>query len=152
MARSVERLTESLTYVLKGDRALPVEQQTRFVLEPLKGPERMRVWDQINAVNKSDDRAEVISRSFQQARELVLQHLISVENFPVGKPKPWPKSPAACEEYLERLDDLDIYEIGNELRERSSIGKTPDPVAPSKDAAPEPVTDAEEEAKHAGNS
>jgi hypothetical protein len=150
MAKTFDRLTESITYVLKADRELPVDQQTRFVLEPLKAVERMRVWDQLTITKRVT--GEVISRSFQQARELVLTHLIAVENFPVGKPKPWPKTPEAREEYLERLDDLDVWEIGNELRERSSIGKTPDPVAPASDAAPAPVTDVTEEAKHAGNS
>jgi hypothetical protein len=84
----------------------------------------MRTWDdgywsQIEA----NGRRTLNSRSFQQAHALVISQLLATENFPLDAPKQWPVdgSRSDKEAYLELLDDMDVYEIGNAIRDRSIL-------------------------------
>lgn len=118
MAKKNRCIAESWTYVTKADRALPKEEQTRFVLSPMTWAERDRARDALS----SDT---VVHR---QARQLALDHIVSIENFPVGGPLPWPADRAARESYLNTLDDGDVLEVGNEVWTRSTIGADEEPL------------------------
>lgn len=123
MAKLVKRPAESWRYVLRGDRALPIEQQTVFTLAPLTMAERAQVHDDITRTQTQPDGTRItLGRTRQTGVELVLSHVVAIENFPVGAPEPWPTSAAARARYLERLQDDDVLELGNEIFERSDLG------------------------------
>jgi hypothetical protein len=115
MAKSIKRQAETWIYVIEKDRALPPEQQSRFTFRPLTFSERALVRDTM-AVDGA-------SRVYRTAGELLLDHLLSVDNFPVEHPKPWPSDRDARMQYLELLDDADVLELGNEIWLRSSLGR-----------------------------
>jgi hypothetical protein len=124
MPNAVKRQTEAWWYVLVSERAKPKEEQSRFRLKPLTQSERMRVWDDHNWVTVSaDGGSQVNSRGLQQAHSLVVANLLEVENFPLDGPKTWPidGSRKDKEAYLELLDDMDVFEIGNAIREKSTL-------------------------------
>lgn len=146
MAKRVKRPAESWWYTLKADEQLPAEEQSRFLLRPLTGAERMRVFDDISDTTRAPDgTVTILQRGFRQARELVLSHVESIENFPAGEAQPWPAKASERERYLEMMDDLDVWEVGNEIREHSRL---------EPDAAPAPAEarDAEAEAQSVPNS
>lgn len=120
MPKRVHRSAEAFTYVLMDDRKLPLAEQSRFRLKPLTQAEKLAVLDGLNWVDvREDGTSEVMPRAFQQALELVLTHLESTENFPSDGPEPWPgvSAPRAKRvAYLEMLDEMDVYELGNEIR------------------------------------
>lgn len=128
MPKKKIRPVESWWYVLPSERENPPEQQSRFLLRPLSQADRMAVWDDLQRirVERGDGpRGEttIQKRDFQSALELVVSHLERTENFPLGEPQPW--DPAWSEErkrsYLEMLDDLDVYLIGNEIRDHAVV-------------------------------
>lgn len=125
MPKATKRQTEAWWYVLMSERKNEKADQSRFLLKPLTQAERMRVWDDHNwvTVNPADGSSAVSSRGLQQAHALVLSNLVEVENFPLDGPKPWPAkgSRAEKETYLEMLDDMDVFEIGNAIREKSVL-------------------------------
>lgn len=112
MAKKNRCVAESWTYITQADRALPKEEQTRFVLSPMPWDERDRARDALSS--------DVVVH--RQARQMALEHIVAVENFPVGAPAPWPTGRAARETYLNTLDDGDVLEIGNEVWARSTLG------------------------------
>jgi hypothetical protein len=116
MARKNRCIAEAWTYVTKADRELPKDQQSRFTLSPLISTERDLLRDEM--VN--DDRT--FGSIYTRGRKLALDHIVSVENFPVGEPKPWPEKRSEREAYLSLLDDDDVLEIGNEVWARSTLG------------------------------
>lgn len=123
MAKVKKRVAGSWSYVLLGDRSLPPDQQSVFVLRPLTGAERERVVDEVSQrIYQADGSVRVISRMRTIARELVLSHVESIERFPVGAPKAWPKEPDERQRYLEDMDDDDVFEVGNEIFNRSALG------------------------------
>lgn len=61
-------------------------------------------------------------RVFRNAGEIVVTHVVSIENFPARSPQPWPKDREDRERYLEQLDDDDVLELGNEVWVRSTLG------------------------------
>lgn len=123
MAIEVERSRQDFWYVLRADRDLPAEQQTRFRCSHLTAAERMRVYDRASWITTDKDGAQALnSRSFEQALELVVTHVQKIENFPVGAPVEWPEGRAERLQYLERFADLDIFEVGNAIREQGSLG------------------------------
>jgi hypothetical protein len=124
MPNAVKRQTESWWYTLHSERGKPKDQQSRFRLKPLTQAERMRVWDDHNWVTvKADGESAVNSRGLQQAHALVISNLLEVENFPLDGPKAWPVEGNRKEKeaYLELLDDMDVFEIGNAIREKSTL-------------------------------
>lgn len=123
MAKAKQRSAESFRYVLVGDRELPPEQQTTFVLNPLTGPERARVRDEavVTVVAPTGER-RIIDRTYQQSRETVQAHLVSIENFPLGAPKAWPTKLSEQAAYMDLFDDGDLLELHNELFTRSWLG------------------------------
>jgi hypothetical protein len=124
MAKATKRVAGSWRYVLKEDASLPPEQQSVFVLNPLTGAERERVADEVSQrVLQADGTVRVISRMRSIARELCLTHIASVERFPSDAPDAWPEKTADREKYLEKLSDDQVFEIGNEIYERSALGK-----------------------------
>jgi hypothetical protein len=123
MAKAIKRVAGSWRYVLLEDRALPTEQQSVFVLNPLTGAERERVADEVSQrVPQSDGTVRVISRMRQLARELCLTHIVTAERFPSDAPEAWPEKMDARASYLERLSDDQVFEIGNQIYERSTLG------------------------------
>lgn len=125
MAEAARRPIEAWWYVLPSDRELPAEKQSRFLLKPLTQAERMEVWDESDWVSVNPETGErtIRPRGFRQARELVLRNLVDVQNFPVSSPKPFPKdgTRAERETYINDFDDIDLFLIGNEIREHSSL-------------------------------
>lgn len=124
--RAMNRASGNWRYVPLADRSEPVERQTVITLSPLSGIERAEMWDNVNWVVENDETGEksVQPRVFRQARELCLQHIVNVENFPVGSPEPWPAKGTREDKdrYLDKFHDLDLLEVGNELRSRSLLG------------------------------
>lgn len=124
MPKAVARQIEAWWYTLISERSSKPEEQSRFKLAPLTQAERMRVFDDASWVSVDNDgKSTVQPRGFQQARELLLEKLVETENFPLGAPKAWPAngSRSAKEEYLELLDDMDVFEIGNAIRQKSTL-------------------------------
>lgn len=128
-------------YVPKADRNLPTEEQTTFVLKPLTQLERMEMWDSSSWIEHDEAGRSVIRRrSFELAREVCLSHISEVKNFPAREPlhdpgdastvigygaadhsEEWPKDEAQRIKYLEQMDDFVILELGNEIRDHSSL-------------------------------
>lgn len=124
--KETSRAVGSWDYVPPADRELPAEQQTTVRCRSLTQAERMMVWDTLSRDIRMPDGSVVTDiRSFRQARELCLACIESVENFPVGDPKPWPKDGtlAERESYLDRFPDAEILNIGVELRNRATVGQ-----------------------------
>lgn len=121
----IRRQTEAFTYVPKDDRALPPEQQTRFVCNPLTVGERMQVLDEMSVVTFEADGVKVSrGRTFRQAYELLLQKLVAVENFPAGgtaMPYPARGTREQKEVYLAQFPELVLYEVGDEIRDRAEL-------------------------------
>lgn len=123
MAKAKKRVAGSWTYVPEADRSLPPEQQTVFTLSPLTGAERERVVDELNQrAIMPDGSIRIISRTRSIARDLVLSHCDRIERFPSDAPKGWPKEPDARQAYLEAMDDDLVFEVGNEVYNRSALG------------------------------
>lgn len=125
MPNATKRQVESWWYVLLSEREKPKAEQSRFFCRPLRQYERMHVWDDSAWITiDADGKKTVSARGFQQAHELCLTHLVATENFPLDEVKPWPDkgSKEEKEAYLEMLDDMDLFEIGNAIREKSTLG------------------------------
>lgn len=128
MPNAIKRIVEPFWYVLKSERDKPLEQQSRFLCAPLAQADRMRVWDETavtsSVMDGSDQKSAIVmSRSFRQAYELAMSNIVEIERFPLDGPKAWPKDGTADQkrQYLEALDDFDVYEIGVAIRERSVL-------------------------------
>lgn len=124
MPNATKRQVEAWWYVLVSEREKSKPEQSRFLCQPLTQAERMRVWDDHNwVIVNGDGTSSVNSRGLQQAHELVIDKLRDVQNFPLDGPKPWPAngSKAEKEAYLEMLEDMDVFEIGNAIREKSTL-------------------------------
>lgn len=124
MPKATKRQVEAWWYVLMSEREKPKEEQSRFLCKPLTQAERMRVWDDHNWVTVDrEGQSAVNSRGLQQAHALCVSQIIEVQNFPLEAPRPWPAqgSKAEKEAYLEQLDDMDVFEIGNAVREKSVL-------------------------------
>lgn len=123
MAKATKRPAEAWVYLLKDDLTLPPEQQSRFTLRPMTYVERAAVHDDFLRVETLPDGTRVdVSRVYRNAWEVLIEHLVSIENFPAGEPQPWPTDRAARERYLEMLDDEMVLELGNEIWAKSTIG------------------------------
>ena len=125
MATKAAAPIEAWEYILKCDRELPPEQQSRFRLRPLTLAERAAARDNLARTHVHDGERTVVSRSRQVAIELTLSNLVSAENFPAGEAMPWPADGTLAEKraYLELLGDAAVNELGNEIFDRS-IGAT----------------------------
>lgn len=122
MAMKMKRPASSWTYVLSVDEDKPVEEQSRFLLRPLTVSERAAIRDDIARVHTAADGSQVTTtRTYGQGIEIVLEHVVSIENFPAGAPEPWPEAIAERRRYLEGLDDAWIQEIANEVWAKSTI-------------------------------
>lgn len=123
MATERQRLVGAWTYVLLSDRTLPAEKISRFTLRPLSSGERDFYRDHMSRTVKAPNGTEEkINNTAQMARALCLTHIESVENFPAGSPRRWPPDPDAREEYLDRLEDGHVIELGVEIFTRSFLG------------------------------
>lgn len=116
--KAAKRALGSWKFIPPSDKALPVAEQTVFVLKPLTQLQRMEVWDNLRWVNAD---GSAMPRAFVQARELCLSNIESIQNFPPGDSKPWPESMRERAEYLDQLDDIDVLIIGNEIRDHSGL-------------------------------
>jgi hypothetical protein len=143
--KKVKRLAGSWTFILARDRAEGVkpEDQTVFRLRPMTGPERDVVKDDVSrTVLQEDGLSAVVTREQQVARRICLEHIESVQNFPAGAAEPWPDDREARAHYLEMLDDAAVFEIGEEIFTKSTIGEPeknssgPEPTLRSGDASP----------------
>ncbi|MDP9202290.1 MAG: hypothetical protein M3P26_10235 [Gemmatimonadota bacterium] len=122
MPNATKRQVEAWWYVLMSEREKPKEEQSRFLLKPLTQAERMGVWDDNSWVTVDKEGKRTITpRGFQQAYDLCLTQITQAENFPLNGPQSWPTSRSAREVYLEMLDDMDVFEIGNAVREKSVL-------------------------------
>lgn len=123
MAKAVKRAQAgSWTYVLQRDKATPLEEQSGFTLRQLTGAERDALIDNLaRRRTLRDGTVETMQRSRQEARELCLSCIVSIDRFPSEGPQPWPADAEAREQYLEMLDDDDVYEIGNAIYAHSTL-------------------------------
>jgi hypothetical protein len=123
MAKMKSRAAASFPYVLIGDRDLPPEQQTQFVLRPLTVDEHAAAHDGLvrTLVDKDGNRT-IVNRTRQQAVSLALEHIVSIENFPVGAPQPWPDERERRRDYLGMLMPADLQELGGVLFHRAEVG------------------------------
>lgn len=124
MAKATRRSVESFQFVLDEDKALPVEEQSTFVLRPLTQAEQMVALDELTTESRSIERPGeriVKSRSWQQAYGLCLSHIEDVQNFPAGDPKPWPKDQKERREYLALLSDTQVFQVGCAIRDRAYV-------------------------------
>lgn len=129
--KAVKRSLGSWQFVPPSDKGLPAAEQTTFVLKPLTQLQRMECLDSIRWVNAD---GTMLPRAFQQARELCLSNIESIQNFPAGDPKPWPETMHGRVEYLEQFDDTDLLIIGSEIRDHSALDddiKNSSPPAPT---------------------
>jgi hypothetical protein len=118
---------ETWSYVLRSDRELPLEQQSRFVLRPLTQAERLQGVDAlVHTRTESGGAILQVGRSAQVARDFALSHIVSTQNFPSDGPRPWPADGSLSERssYLEMLSDDHVSELGNEIWTRSSLAKS----------------------------
>lgn len=137
MARSFKRAAESFPYILKGDRDLPHEQQTRFLCRPLTQAEQLAAEDEVYYLAFDGTGTNVhVSREKRVAHRLAVSHIQAIENFPVGAPKPWPEDLEARERYLEQLNSEDVLEVGNAIFTRSKLGADADALKNSSPPAP----------------
>lgn len=124
MPNATKRQVEAWWYVLASERNRPQAEQSRFKVKPLTQAQRMRIWDDHNwvTVDKEGQRA-ITSRGLQQAHELCVSQLLEVQNFPLEGPTPWPVdgSKGEKEAYLEMLEDIDVFEIGDAIRTKSTL-------------------------------
>jgi hypothetical protein len=121
---ATKRPTGTWRFIPPEDRKLKKEKQSVFVLSPLSQGERMSAWDNLKWVEQDvAGNRTVRSRAYQQALELALAHIEDVENFPAGKPEPWPRTGTLEEKaaYLDKMDDVSILVIGSEIRNHSSL-------------------------------
>ena len=125
MPNATKRQVEAWWYVLVSEREKPMNEQSKFLLKPLTQGERMRVWDDSSwvAIAKDGSRS-ITARGFQQAHEILMSNLVETQNFPLDGVKAWPAngSGADREAYLEMLADLDVFELGDVIRNRSTLG------------------------------
>jgi hypothetical protein len=121
MAKAVQRPAGSWTYILKSDEHLPIGQQSRFVLKPLTGAERDAVTDNLAVTRTTSQGVEIQRRMRQESRVLCLTHIVSIDNFPSERPKPWPDKEEDRAKYLELLDDEFVFELGNQIFEQSNV-------------------------------
>jgi hypothetical protein len=120
MARQVKRQTENWTYVLEADRALPEAEQTKFTLKPLNPNERDRIIDGFSStVTLRDGTKEVHDHGRELSGRLPITHVVAIDNFPVGAPKPWPEDRDERIAYLAQMDDRDVRELGTEIWNKS---------------------------------
>lgn len=134
----VQKRRESWRYVPRADRQLPPEEQTTFTLTPLIQGERLRVWDDASWIRQERNGEQILQpRSYQAALELCVEHIADVENFPAkvkdptsgtygyapNAPKPFPVAGTREQKllYLDEFDDLIILEVGNEIRDKSTL-------------------------------
>lgn len=125
MPKKANRSAEQFKYVLPADRVLPPGEQSVFTFRPLTQGERMRAMDTVEVVHvEGSGERQIRFRTFEQARETVLACLVAVENFPVGEPVPFPVTGSREERsnYLEMLDDFDVYRLGEHVFDHSTIG------------------------------
>lgn len=122
------------TFITRDDLKLPANEQTRFTLLPLTLDQRMNAWDNLKWVN---DDGSMTPKTFQQALHLCLMNVVDVENFkapragtedsetPDYEVIPFPKDGSETQKrvFFERMADIDILLVGNEIRTRSTIGE-----------------------------
>lgn len=124
MAKKRARLAEPWVYVLRRDRQLPPEEQSKFTLRPLTISERAVAGSGlVSLVAFADGTRETHRRETIVSLNLALQNIVAVENFPSDKPEMWPDGREARLRYLEQLDDEDVFELGNEIYVRSTVGE-----------------------------
>lgn len=130
------RSAEVFTLVPKDDQSKPPAEQVTFHVRPLTQAERMHMYDEMVVTELKPDGARIRhDRSWQQARELVRDHVVQIDGTNgLGK---WPVSEAEREAFLEQLDDFVVFEVGNEIRERAATRPTPG--NPSPPATSEPT-------------
>ncbi len=122
MATKVTRVVEPFDYVLDADKNLSPDEQTIFTFRPMAQKERAAVLDASNTVTfDKEGNRQLSERNFTQGREIVLAHLIRVQNFPVGEPKEWPKDRKAQEQYLDDLSEVDLMFLGNAVIQHSVL-------------------------------
>lgn len=124
MPNATKRQVEAWWQVLKSEQDKPEQEQSKFLLSPLTQAERMRVWDDSSwlTVDKEGNKA-ISARGFQQAHALLLGKLLEARNFPLDSPRPWPATGTKGEKetYLEMLSDMDVLELGDAIRNRSTL-------------------------------
>ena|SRR6185312_8648261 len=128
MPKKPKRITEAWWFILPQEREAPVAEQGRFLLSPLSQAERMRLMDERSRIHTGGDGSILIApRNIQQAREIVLEHLVQTENVPSDLPLAWPGPEADLEKREKWLDenlkDLDVVAIGMEIRNKSILGE-----------------------------
>lgn len=128
MAKAKRVQAEEWSYVLEEDRELPRDQQSVFRLKPMS--QAWKAYANDNSAMR--ERGEVRLRNHQIAREILLAHLIDVENFPAGAPKKWPAkgTDEEREAYLLMLGDAAVFELGHHVWDMCSLDTPPATGAP----------------------
>ena len=116
--------TREFTLVPECDRELPAAEQSRFTFRPMTYGERLKSFDEMQVVEVRADGSRVLhDRSYQQAREIALACLVSSENFPAGAPVAYPAKGTLAEReaWLTQIDDVALYKLASQVRERSAV-------------------------------
>lgn len=132
MAQKAQRPAAAWWFTLRREHGLPAEEATRFLLDPLTGPERMDVWDKL-AGRAALDGQQLQPQTFRTARELCIAKIRDIQNFPsmrknpdgtyTDQAEPYPVLGTRDDKaaYIDQLDEFDIVEIGHEIRDQSSL-------------------------------
>lgn len=112
------------------DAKLPPEQQTVFTLSPMTQAERMESYDMGNWVRMVNGQRMIEPRAFRQAREICLSHVVDVANLRKEVPGGtellnFPSNGTAEEKsafFDSYVDEIILFHIANEIRDRSTIG------------------------------
>lgn len=119
MANERKRAAGSWVYVLQVDRDLPEPQQSKFTLRPLTGAER----DYYRTLNRGAKDPGALAEPFKTAREICLSNIERIDQFPASRPMPWPEEHAARLDYLEKLEDGYVLELGIEVLMHSMLSE-----------------------------
>jgi hypothetical protein len=122
--KAFKRAVGSWAFIPAADRELPAAEQTRIWCRQLTQEERMYAWDNLNWTQRdTEGNVVILPRTFTLARELCIAAIESIENFPAGDPKPWPKDGSADEKmaYLNMMDDYEMLRIGQAIRNKALL-------------------------------
>lgn len=122
MAKAKKRVTGGWTYIPESDRALPPNEQTVFHCKPLTSGERERLADESIQRVIEGGSIRVVSRMRSLAREIFLTNVTAIDRFPSDAPKAWPEKPDQRADYIEDMEDDLVFEVGNQIYDRSSFG------------------------------
>jgi hypothetical protein len=115
---------ETFTFTPRNQVEQPAEKQLRVLARPLTVAERARAFDDANYVLVlADGTKEERRRTWTQALELMVSHVLRIENLPADVP-PYPGESTGADKLAwidAHLSDITMLAIGDEIRSRASL-------------------------------